>query len=159
MLGLAGLLWSGLGVVNALQYAWNTAWQVRAGSATRPWGSGGWPERRCCCRFRSPFAGSSAALVPGAVGSAGCHRHRCGLDAHTLPNRVGWRALLPAAVVGAAGFEVLKVVASFRPRAVASSSLYGPWGSSSRSWLALLWRLVVYSAVIEVVLLEGDTER
>ncbi len=28
VLGLAGLLWTGLGVVNALQYAWNTAWQV-----------------------------------------------------------------------------------------------------------------------------------
>ncbi len=77
--------------------------------------------------------------------------------AHTLPNRrIGWRALVPGAVVGAAGFEILKVLASFVvPRFVASSSdLYGPVGVvfAVLGWLLLFGRLVVYSAVTEVVL-------
>ena len=73
-----------------------------------------------------------------------------------MPHRKGgWRALLPGAPLGAAGFEILKVAASFVvPRVVASSSeLYGPVGVvfAVLGWLLLFGRLVVYAAVVEVI--------
>ena len=163
--GLAGLLWTGLGVVNALQYAWNTAWQVpgrglRDKAVGLAWLSG------AGVLFIGSFALSAASqLLPWYLGPVGILTGLAtgvGLwlwTAHTLPNRsVGWRALLPGALVGAAGFEILKVVASFVvPRVVASSSeLYGPVGVvfAVLAWLLLFGRLVVYAAIVEVVVWE-----
>lgn len=165
VLGLAGLLWTGLGVVNALQYAWNTAWQVpgrglRDKAVGLAWLSG------AGVLFAGSFILSAASqLLPWYLAPLGILAGLAtgvGLwlwTAHTLPNRrVGWRALLPGALVGAAGFEILKLVASMIvPRVVASSSdLYGPLGVvfAALGWLLLFGRLVVYSAVIEVVLWE-----
>ena len=78
-----------------------------------------------------------------------------------LSNRdVGWKALLPGAVVGAVGFEVLKLVGSvYVPRLVASSSaLYGSLGVvfAILAWLLFFGRLIVYSAVVNVVRWEED---
>jgi membrane protein len=165
VLGLAGLLWTGLGVVKALQYSWNTAWQVpgrglKDKAVGLAWLSG------AGLLFAGSFAVSAASqLLPWYLGPLGI---LAGLatgvclwlwTAHTLPNRqVGWRALLPGALVGAMGFEILKVAASFVvPRVVASSSeLYGPVGVvfAVLAWLLLFGRLVVYAAVVEVVLWE-----
>jgi membrane protein len=163
--GLAGLLWTGLGVVNALQYAWNTAWQVpgrglRDKAVGLAWlvGAG--------VLFVVSFAVSAASqLLPWFLEPLGILiglATGVGLwlwTAHTLPNRrVGWRALLPGALLGAIGFEVLKVLASFVvPRIVASSSdLYGPVGVvfAVLGWLLVFGRLVVYAAVTEVVVWE-----
>jgi membrane protein len=165
VLGLAGLLWTGLGVVNALQYAWNTAWQVpgrglRDKAVGLAWlcGAG--------IVFMVSFAVSAGSqLLPWFLEPLGILTGLAtgvGLwlwTAHTLPNRrVGWRPLLPGALLGAIGFEVLKVLASFVvPRVVASSSeLYGPVGVvfAVLAWLLLFGRLVVYAAVVEVVLWE-----
>jgi membrane protein len=161
-LGLAGLLWTGLGVVNALQYAWNTAWQV-PGRGLRDKAVGfGWLVGAGVLFTGSFVLSAGSQLLPWYLAPLGI---LAGLatgvvlwlwTAHTLPNRrVGWRALLPGALVGAAGFEILKVVASLVvPRFVASSSdLYGPLGVvfAALGWLLLFGRLVVYSAVIEVV--------
>jgi membrane protein len=165
VLGFAGLLWTGLGVVKALQYAWNTAWQVpgrgvKDKAVGLAWLSGAGVV------FAGSFAVSAVSqMLPWYLGPLGI---LAGLGtgiglwlwtAHTLPNRqVGWRALLPGALVGAAGFEILKVAASFVvPRVVASSSeLYGPVGVvfAVLAWLLLFGRLVVYAAVVEVVLWE-----
>jgi membrane protein len=161
-LGLAGLLWTGLGLVNALQYAWNTAWQVpgrglRDKAVGLAWLSG------AGVLFAGSFALSAAAqLLPWYLAPLGIVAGLAtgvGLwlwTAHTLPNRrVGWRALLPSAVVGAAGFEILKVAAAVVvPRVVASSSdLYGPVGVvfAVLAWLLVFGRLVVYAAVVEVI--------
>jgi membrane protein len=165
VLGLAGLLWTGLGVVNALQYAWNTAWQVpgrglRDKAVGLAWlcGAG--------LLFLASFAVSAGSqLLPWFLEPIGILTGLAtgiGLwmwTSHTLPNRrVGWRALLPGALVGATGFEILKVLASFVvPRVVASSSeLYGPIGVvfAVLAWLLLFGRLVVYAAVVEVVVWE-----
>ena len=165
VLGLAGLLWTGLGVVNALQYAWNTAWQVpgrglRDKAVGLAWLCGAGVV------FLASFAVSAGSqLLPWFLEPLGILLGLAtgvGLwlwTAHTLPNRrVGWRALLPGALVGAIGFEILKVLASFVvPRVVASSSeLYGPIGVvfAVLAWLLLFGRLVVYAAVVEVVLWE-----
>jgi membrane protein len=165
VVGLAGLLWSGLGVVNALQHAWNTAWQV-PGRGLRDKAVGvGW-LLGAGVLFVASFAVSAASqLLPWFLEPVGL---LIGLGtgvglwlwtAHTLPNRnVGWRALIPGALLGAIGFEILKVLASFVvPRIVASSSdLYGPVGVvfAVLAWLLLFGRLVIYAAVIEVVVWE-----
>lgn len=162
VLGLAGLLWTGLGVVNALQYAWNTAWQV-PGRGLRDKAVGlGWLAGAGVLFVASFALSAGSQVLPWylePVGILVALATGVGLwlwTAHTLPNRrVGWKALLPGALVGAAGFEILKVAASFVvPRVVASSSeLYGPVGVvfAVLAWLLLFGRLVVYAAVVEVV--------
>ncbi|HEV7685439.1 MAG TPA: YihY/virulence factor BrkB family protein [Acidimicrobiia bacterium] len=165
VVGLAGLLWTGLGVVNSLQYVWNTAWQV-PGRGLRDKAIGlGWLAGAAVL-FVASFALSAASqLLPWYLQPLGILTGLAtgvGLwlwTARALPNRqIGWRALLPGALVGAVGFEVLKVLASFVvPRMVASSSdLYGPVGVvfAVLGWLLLFGRLVVYAAVVEVVLWE-----
>lgn len=165
IVGLAGLLWTGLGLVNALQYAWNTAWQV-PGRGLRDKAVGlAWLVGAGMLFAGSFVLSAGAQFLPPYLAPLGI---LAGLatgvvlwlwTAHTLPNRrVGWRALLPGALVGAVGFEILKVVASVVvPRVVESSSdLYGPVGVvfAVLGWLLLFGRLVVYAAVVEVVLWE-----
>ena len=165
VVGLAGLLWTGLGVVRSLQYAWNTAWQVR-GRGLRDKAVGLVWLCGAALLFAGSFALSTVAqwlpwyLAPlGILAGLGTGVGLWLWTAHTLPNRrVGWRPLLPGAILGAAGFELLKAGASVVvPRFVASSSdLYGPVGVvfALLAWLLLFGRLVVYSAVLEVVLWE-----
>jgi membrane protein len=165
VVGLAGLLWTGLGLVNALQYAWNTAWQVpgrglRDKAVGLAWLGG------AGLGFAGSFVLSAGAqLLPWYLAPLGIVAGLAtgvGLwlwTAHTLPNRqVGWRALLPGALTGAAGFEILKMAASVVvPRIVErSSDLYGSMGVvfAILAWLFLFGRLVVYSAVVEVVMWE-----
>jgi len=165
VVGLAGLLWTGLGLVNALQYAWNTTWQVpgrglRDKAVGLAWLGG------AGIGFAGSFVLSAGAqLLPwylAPVGIVAGLATGVGLwlwTSHTLPNRkVGWRPLLPGALVGAVGFEILKVAASVVvPRIVErSSDLYGPVGVvfALLAWLLLFGRLVVYSAVVEVVIWE-----
>jgi membrane protein len=73
---------------------------------------------------------------------------------------VGWKALLPGAVVAALGLEVLKAVGAFYvPRAVASASaLYGTLGVvfAILAWLLFFGRLVVYACVVNVVRWEEE---
>jgi uncharacterized BrkB/YihY/UPF0761 family membrane protein len=73
---------------------------------------------------------------------------------------VGWKALLPGAVVGAVGLEILKFVGGYYvPGAVTSASaLYGTLGVvfATLAWLLFFGRLVVYSAVVNVVRWEED---
>jgi membrane protein len=165
VLGFAGLLWTGLGLVGALQYAWNTAWQV-PGRGVRDKAVGlAWLLGAGVLFAASFVLSAGSQLLPwylapiGILAGLGTGVVLWLWTAHTLPNRqVGWRALLPGAVLGAAGFEILKVVASFIvPRVVASSSdLYGPVGVvfAVLGWLLIFGRLVVYSAILEVVLWE-----
>jgi membrane protein len=165
VVGLAGLLWTGLGIVRSLQYVWNTAWQV-PGRGLRDRAVGVVWLGGAAVMFAVSFVLSAGAqLLPWYLAPLGIVAGLAtgvGLwvwTAHALPNRrVGWRPLLPGAVVGALGFEALKVGASFLvPRFVASSSdLYGPVGVvfALLGWLLLFGRLVVYSAMLEVVLWE-----
>ncbi len=72
-----------------------------------------------------------------------------------LPNRrVPWRALVPAAVFGGVGLELLKVAGGYVvPLLVSrSSALYGTIGVvfALLAWLLVLGRLVVFVTVIEV---------
>jgi membrane protein len=166
VLGLAGLFWTGLGLVAAVQHGLNTVWQVTGR---------GWRDKLpgltwlagAGVLFLASFTltaliGFVPLLAPASllVGLA----VDVGLWLWTmkvLPNReVGWKALLPGAVLGAAGLELLKALGSiYVPRAVASSSaLYGSLGVvfAVLAWLLFFGRLVVYSAVLNVVRWEED---
>jgi len=162
VLGLTGLLWSGLGLVAALQYGLNTSWQTRGR---------GWKDKvsglawlgGAALLFLASFALTAAlGLLPGWFAPLGIVFGLLvdiGLWLWTmkvLTNRdVGWAPLLPGAVLGAVGLEVLKTLgAIYVPRAVASASaLYGSLGVvfAILAWLLFFGRLVVYAAVLNVV--------
>jgi membrane protein len=165
VIGLAGMLWTGLGVVAALQYAYNAGWQVE-GRGLRDklfgllWLAG------ASVLFVASFALTSAmALLPGFFAPVNLLFSLAvsfGLflwAAKVLPNLdVGWRALLPGAALGAAGFQVLSLLGGiWVPRLVASSSaVYGSIGVvfAILAWLLLFGRVVVYANVVNVVLWE-----
>jgi membrane protein len=167
VIGVAGLLWSGLGLVGALQHAYNSVWQVR-GRGIRDkafgllWLAGSGVlfglsfALTAMLTWLPGFLAPLNVLVGAAVGT--------GLflwASKVLPNRdVGLRPLLPGAILGAAGLEALKVIGGiYVPRAVASSSaLYGSLGVvfAIIAWLFFFGRLIVYSATLSVVLWERE---
>lgn len=166
IVGLAGLLWTSLGLVGALQYAFDQIWQVEdRGPRDRAIGVA-WLAGAAVL-----FVGTSATLtvlqwvpgsvaIVGAIGSAVVTFVLWLWTSTLLPNvNVGWRAHVPGAVLGTIGLEVLKAVGAFYvPRAVASSSqLYGTIGVvfAILAWLVLFGQLIVYSAALDVVLYEG----
>ncbi len=165
--GIAGLLWSGLGLVAAFQYAINAAWQV-TGRGWRDKLSGLAWLGGATLAFAASFAMSAVIRVlPSFLAPLGI---LAGLSVNlglwmwtfkVLGRRdVGWKALLPGAVAGALGLEVLKAIGSFYvPKAVASASaLYGTLGVvfATLAWLLFFGRLVVYAAVVNVVRWEED---
>jgi membrane protein len=167
VIGIVGLLWSGLGLVAALQYAINAAWQVTGR---------GWRDKikgltwlaGAALLFSTSFATSAVIrLLPALLAPLGILAGlsvNLGLWLWTFKvlgtREVGWKALLPGAVVGAIGLEILKAVGAFYvPGAVASASaLYGTLGVvfATLAWLLFFGRLVVYAAVVNVVRWEED---
>lgn len=165
VVGVAGLLWSGLGLVAALQYAYDSVWQVKGRGIKDKavgllWLVGGGLLFSASFALTAAVQFLPAVLAPlqlllAVVVSAVMFLWTMKL----LPNRdVGWRPLVPGALLGAVGFEVLKVVGGiYVPRAVSSSSaLYGSIGVvfALLAWLFFFGRLVVYSSVLNVVLWE-----
>jgi membrane protein len=163
--GLAGLMWSGLGLVNALQYALNQVWQVeergiKDKAVGIAWLAGAGLLLVFASALTTALRWLPGVLSPlGIVLSLGVNIALWLWTAKVLPNRdVGWRALLPGAILGGVGLEVLKVVGAYYvPRLVSSSSeLYGSLGVvfAILAWLLFFGRLIVYSAVLNVVLFE-----
>jgi len=162
IVGVVGLLWSGLGLVSALQDAYNAIWQVKGRGIKDKAVGLGWLlgaglifaasfALGAALRWLPPVLAPVAVVVGVAVNTA-----LFLWTGNVLPNRnVGWKALLPGAVFGGIGLEVLKVVGSYYvPLAVASSSaLYGSIGVvfAVLAWLFLFSRLVVYASVLNVV--------
>ena len=167
VIGIAGLLWSGLGLVAAVQYAINAAWQV-AGRGWRDKLKGLMWLGGAAVLFLTSFATTAAInFLPGFLApltTLASLSVSLGLWLWTfkvLATRdVGWQALLPGAVVGAIGLEILKLVGGiYVPRAVSSASaLYGTLGIvfAILAWLLFFGRLVVYSAVVNVIRWEED---
>jgi membrane protein len=169
VIGVVGLLWTGLGVVTATQLALDAVWQ-RTGRTIRDRGIGVIWVAGSGVLMAVSFAISSGlnflpgvlaplVLVVGAAYDVGQFLFTFKVLGRTEP--VGWRALLPGAIAGGIGLQVLKVFGSFYlPRAVhGSSQLYGPLLGvifAILAWLFLFGRLVVYSAVLNVVLWEKD---
>jgi len=167
IVGVAGLLWSGLGLVAAIQYALDQVWQVTGrGMKDKLFGLA-WLVGGALLFVSSIAVTSVVQALPAifaplniAVGLA----LSFGLFLWTmkvLPHRdVGWKPLVPGAIVGAVGLEVLKLIGGiYVPRAVASSSaMYGSIGVvfAVLAWLFFFGRLLVYSSVTNVVRWEED---
>lgn len=167
VVGLVGLLWSGLGVVGSLQTALNSVWQVKGRGLLDKVVALGWLAGAGALFLGTAALGPVLSLAPGPVKPLTI---LLGLALTTvlftwtytsLGNvRVGWRAHVAGALLVAAGFEVLKAVgAVYVPRAVASSSaLYGSLGVvfAVLAWLLVYGRLIVYGAVVNVLRHEAD---
>lgn len=165
IVGVAGLLWSGLGLVAALSYAYDSAWQVK-GRGIKDKAFGLLWLIGALVVFGASFGATAVlnflpalfaplSILVGVAVSFGLFLW----TAKVLGNReVGWRALIPGALFGAVGFEILKLVGSvYLPRLVASSEVYGKTIGvvfALIAWLFFFGRLVVYSAVLNVVLWE-----
>ena len=162
IVGLLGLLWSGLGLVAALQFGYNSVWQVHdRGVKDKAFGLL-WLVGAAVLFVSGAAATTALRWLPGFLAPVGIlvtFAVSFGLwlwTSRVLPNtKLPWRALVPGAVLGAVGLEILKVVGAYYvPKAVASSSqLYGSLGIvfAVLAWLLIFGRLVVYSAVLNVV--------
>lgn len=167
VLGLVGLVWSGLGVVAAVQTTFDAVWQApRRGIRARMYGLG-WLVGAGALFVASFAVAALVGRLPGpawplalaanlAVGVVLWLWSFMALTNHA----VGWRALVPGAVLGAVGLQALQLVGGvWVPHLVASSSaLYGSIGVvfAALAWLVVLGRLVVYAAVLNVVRWEQD---
>jgi membrane protein len=162
VVGLGGLLLSGLSLVNALQTAFDSAWQVSGrGLKDKLYGLG-WLLGASLILMGSFAVTAFLRSLPGPVTPL-VLAATLFVDAalwlwtfKVLTNRqVGLKPLLPGAVLGAVGLEVLKTVGGiYVPGAVASSSaLYGTLGVvfAILAWLLFFGRLAVYSVVLNVV--------
>ncbi len=167
LIGIVGLLWSGLGLIAAFQYAINAAWQVTGR---------GWKDKLkglmwlggATLLFLTSFATSAVIrwlptfLAPLTTLAGVSVNFALWLWTFKVlsTREVGWKALVPGAVLGALGFEVLKAIGAFYvPGAVSSASaLYGTLGVvfATLAWLLFFGRLVVYAAVVNVVRWEED---
>ncbi len=162
VIGLGGLLWSGLGVVGSIQTALNAAWQVTGRGLLDKAVAVKWLLGAGVLFLVTAALGPVLAVLPGVLAPVvilvgGALTTVLFLWTYTsLGNSpVGWRVHLPGALLMAVGFEVLKVVGGvYIPRAVAgSSALYGSLGVvfAVLAWLAIYARLIVYGAVLNVV--------
>jgi membrane protein len=167
VVGLVSLFWSGLGLVNALQYGYNQVWQVEERGIKDKAVGMLWLGGAVIVFVAAAAITTLLRWLPGYFAPLGILVAlvvNFGLWVWTskiLPNtRVPWRAVLPGALFAAIGLEVLKAVGAFYvPKMVASSSqLYGTLGVvfALLAWLFFFGRLIIYSAVVNVVLWEKE---
>jgi len=167
IVGLIGLLWSGLGVVAAVQYAINTVWQAKGRGLKDKarglaWLAGAGVVFAASFGLTAGLAYLPAVLAPiGIVLGLAVDVGLWLWTMRVMANRdVGWRPLVPGAIVGSIGLEVLKLAGSiYVPRVVNSASaLYGSIGIvfAVLAWLLLFGRLLVYANVVNVVRWEED---
>lgn len=177
ILGLLALVWSALGVSSALQYAYNQAWQtggrgIKDKAVGAAWLAGaallfvataavttaaGWiPRVLDNSSGWLAFGLSTLGIVIGAAVGAALWM----FTAKVLPNvEVSWKALIPGTILGVIGLEILKLLGGvWLPKAVESSSaVYGAIGVvfAILAWMLIFGKLVVYSAVLNVVMYEA----
>jgi membrane protein len=163
VVGLLGLLWSGLGVVGAIEFALDATWQFTGRSIKDKARGLGWAVGALL------ILGGSIALTTGFELFV---RGRV-LDVLTALiaivinfifwmwtfwvlsyQRVDWRGYVPGAVMAAVGLEIIKQLATLLPQLFqGSSALYGSLGIVFGILTTLLFfgRLLVYSSALNVV--------
>ena len=167
VLGVVGLLWSGLGLVAALQFAFDSVWQAPGRGIRDKLFGLAWLVGAGLL-----FVGSFAITfllnrLPGPawpLAIAGNLLIGVPLWLWTfqvLTNRdVGWKPLLPGAILGAVGLQLLQTLGGvYLPRMVTSTSaLYGTLGVvfAILAWLLFFGRLLVYAVTLNVVRWEED---
>jgi membrane protein len=166
IVGLAGLMWTSLGVVKAIQLAVDRAWQVKGGALIDKVKALGWllgtgalvtATTAGAALVVSVLPGWAAPFMIVATVAINILMFWCTfvLLGH---QEVGWRPLLPGAVFAGIALQVLTLAGAFIvPRSVASSSaLYGSMGVvfALLAWLFFFGRLLVYASTLNVVLYE-----
>lgn len=162
IVGLGGLLWSGLGVVGSIQTALNAVWQVQGRGLLDRLVALRWLVGAGLLFLVTALLGPALRLVPGPikpvtvlVGFAVTTALFVWTYTSLGNNHATWQRHVPGALLVAVGVEVLKAIAAlYVPHAVTSSSaLYGSLGIvfAVLAWLLLYGRLIVYGAVVNVV--------
>jgi len=171
IIGLLGLAWAGSGVAVALQQGVRAPWQERTeGAKDRLLGMAWLVVAGLGFAVTLALSGVLNLLPDGvpawlvaipaiAIGVAAEIGLFWWLFWGLGTRRVPARDLLPGAILGGIGFEILKLVGTvYVPQLVArSSSLYGPLGVvfAILAWLAFFSRLVVYSSALNAVRYEA----
>jgi membrane protein len=162
VVGLLALLVTGTGFALAVASTYDAAWRVPVRGVLDRLIGIGWLAGALVIFVAGGFATSLLTSLPTAfaplvvVISVSVNTIGFIWTSWILPNRrVPLRALVPAALFGGVGLEVLKVVGGILvPRLVANSSeLYGTIGAvfALLVWFLVLGRLVVYVTILEVM--------
>lgn len=172
VVGLVGLLVAGLGVVSALQDAYDEVWQVRGRGIKDKLVGLLWLAGTVVIVLASFGISAAVRQLPAAtaplhfVVGAGIGFALFLWSSRVLPSRtVPRRSLLPGAVFAGIALKLLKIAGTYYvPHLVTSSSaLYGTIGAvfAMLAWLAILSQVIVYAMVLNVVRWEEDhgTER
>jgi membrane protein len=159
LIGVVGLLWTGTGLAASLTAAWNQTWRIPGGGVRGRlfgfvWLLGGLVLLALALLMLALVGGNGALPEVGIVAGVAVDSLGFLWTAWILPTRrIPFRAMLPAAIIGGAAFEALKLVGTFViPRIVSrSSELYGAIGAvfALLVWFLVLGRLVVYVTLIE----------
>lgn len=167
IIGLGGLLLTGLNLITAIQRSVDVAWQTYGKGLIEKAKAVAWLLGATVI-FAASFGLSLALnvlpgfLAPLSLLAGVAVNVALFLWTFSALGRapVGWRALLPGALLCAVGFEIMKVVGSvYVPKLVAdSSALYGSLGVvfAVLAWLAIFGRLLVYGSVVNVIRWEDE---
>jgi membrane protein len=164
IIGLIGLLWTGLAVVGALSFALNSVWQVRGRGIRDKLFGLIWLVGTLVLLFSGLALSSVGTLLPGPAWLAAFPIGALLYSAlfwwmfRVIGNApVSWRRLLPGAISAGVGFQILNTLSGLIvPRLVRGSALYGSIGAvfAIIAWLFIFGRLMVYATVLNVVLFE-----
>ena len=161
VIGIVGLVWVGSSFAVAIAHAYNEAWRVPTRVNNERLKGLGWLAGAALMLMAASFVTAGLSTLPTLLApvvilvSLAVDTVLWLWTSWVLPNRrVPWRALLPAAIFGAIGLELLKLAGGYVvPLLVSrSSALYGTIGVvfALLAWLLVLGRLVVFVTVIEV---------
>ncbi len=167
VVGVVGLLWSGLGLVAAIQFAFDSVWQAPGRGLKDKLFGLAWLIGAGLLFVASFAVTFLLSRLPGpawpvaVVGNLLLGVPLWLWTFQVLTNRdVGWKPLLPGAVFGAVGLQLLQMVGGvYVPRVVSSTSaLYGTLGVvfAILAWLLFFGRLLVYAVTLNVVRWEED---
>ncbi len=162
IIGLGGLLFTGLNLVAAVQRSVDVAWQTFGKGVIEKLKAMAWLGGATLIFVASFGLSIALNVLPGFLAPLSL---LAGFGVNVVLFQwtftalgrvpVGWRARLPGALLCAFGFEVMKVIGSvYVPKLVAdSSALYGSLGVvfAVLAWLAIFGRLIVYGSIVNVV--------
>jgi membrane protein len=162
IVGVLGLAWAGLAVVDAASAMVNRVWQVTGRGIVGKLNELGWLAGAGTVFLASIASGSlvqvlpGPAVVPTVVLGLVLDTLLCLWTFHALSNvSVGWRTHMPGAIAAGLGLSLLKLVAGFYvPRIVATSSaLYGSIGVvfAVLAWFVLGAKVLMYATAYNVV--------
>ena len=163
VVGVVGLVWVGSSFAVSVASAYDIAWGVPSRAARARLVGLGWLAGGGVLLAAGSFVTAGLATLPALVAplvvllSLAVNTVLWLWTSWILPNHhsPSWRRLLPGAIVGAVGLEVLKIAGAYVvPLLVAkSSAVYGTIGTvfALLAWLWVLGRLVVLVTIVEAM--------